>query len=88
MGGVDALELSLGDYDPLVFPGLVEEELEGDLPVPQAYSSFCWRAGLFLNKPAKSIFIIEFVGMFGVSFSKPPCIKITVSIAQTVCLNR
>jgi len=31
--------------------------------------------------------MIELVGMLGVSFSKPPCMKMTVSIAQTVCLN-
>ena len=32
--------------------------------------------------------MIEFVGMLGVSFSNPPCIKIVESIDQTVCLNR
>lgn len=31
--------------------------------------------------------MMELVGIFGVSFSKPPCMKMTVSIAQTVCLN-
>lgn len=40
-----------------------------------------------LNICIKSSFTIVFVGMLGVSFSKPPCIKILASAAQTVCLN-
>jgi hypothetical protein len=34
-----------------------------------------------------SSFMIVLVGMFGVSFSKPPCMKIVESTAQIECLN-
>ena len=54
------------------------------LAAPMHISSLVLRAGRFLKSAIKSIFIIEFVGMLGVSFSKPPCMKIVESIAQIV----
>lgn len=54
---------------------------------PMDESSFARKLGVLEKSAAKSSFIIEFVGMFGFSFSNPPCIKMVESIDQTVCLN-
>lgn len=56
-------------------------------PALMHISSLVLRAGRLRNSAIKSIFMIELVGMFGVSFSKPPCMKMVESIAQIVCLN-
>lgn len=58
------------------------------LPGPTEASSFCMSAGTLAKSSKRSIFIIELVGIFGVSFSKPPCIKIVESMAQMLCRNR
>lgn len=83
IGGVVALE-SEGDVEPEREPG---PEAVPTYLGPTACSSFYNKLGVDLKSVERSSFIIELVGMFGVSFSKPPCINITVSIAQTVCLN-
>jgi len=58
--------------------------------LPKHISSFYSSGGVFEKSSSKSNFIIELVGMFGVSFSKPPCIKTNWSMAQTLwrCLYR
>jgi|LakMenEpi03Aug12_release.lakeMendotaPanAssembly.Ray.scaffolds.fasta_scaffold271305_3 hypothetical protein len=55
---------------------------------PMVPSSFYTRVGTFTKSSIRSNFIIEFVGMFGVSFSKPPCMNTVASIAQTLWRNR
>jgi len=40
---------------------------------PRDYSSLLTKTGVFLKSAIKSNFMIVFVGMLGVSFSKPPC---------------
>lgn len=52
--------------------------------VPIVYSSFWTREGTFAKSSIRSNFMIEFVGMLGVSFSKPPCMKTVASMAQTL----
>ena len=85
---MDEPDLSLGEVEPLEVPrGFVEGVDYGLVLVPIACSNFYARIGEVLNKFIISIFMIELVGMFGVSFSNPPCIYITDSMAHTECLN-
>jgi hypothetical protein len=83
-GGVlDPAELpSVGVVDP----GL---ELGPELPsfLPVNCSSLLVKVAFPLNKLPRSSLTIVFVGMLGVSFSKPPCMYMNCSRAQTVCLN-
>jgi hypothetical protein len=51
---------------------------------PIVSSSFETKVGTFWKSSKRSSFMIEFVGIFGVSFSKPPCINTVASIAQTL----
>ena len=58
------------------------------LPGPTEASSFYVSAGTLTKSSRRSIFIIVLVGMFGVSFSKPPCMKMVESMAQMLWRNR
>lgn len=67
-------------------------EADGDVAArffyaPIACSSFTVRFGVPFSSAFNSSFMIVLVGMFGVSFSKPPCMKIVESTAQIECLN-
>ena len=55
---------------------------------PILYSNLAASEGTGYKSCASSSFIIVFVGMFGVSFSKPPCMNMAESTAQTECLKR
>jgi len=69
IGGVVALELllelldvlSVGNFEELL-PNFAKAD--SNLPIKWAFPFTCW---------IRSSFMMEFVGMFGVSFSKPPC---------------
>ena len=88
IGGVPLRVVSLPSHCMLLAFGLVEfGECFLYLLAPIVSSSFETKAGTFWKSSKRSSFIIEFVGILGVSFSKPPCINTVASIAQTLWRN-
>lgn len=72
-GGV--CDLELGSEPPLVLPLAADADLAPFyVDDPTNYSSLVRRVALPLKTVVKSSLTIVLVGMFGVSFSKPPCI--------------
>jgi len=86
IGGV--LDLDPPLLDPsFVDCGVDDPELGFTFYAPMNCSSLAFKLGTDETRAKRSIFRMVFVGIFGVSFSKPPCIYTYESNYQTVCLN-